>query len=188
MANQENKYYIGLRKKIDIDYDSFGVIDDYLTNDNDIHSAALVYDFSTLLNQTSNVSNNEILLDTFGVLLFDIYGNFNLHKKLPLKVKFQHFMNFTQEIEIPEELSNIIGSRIPYIYECFHWSESIIDDIFLGKINKIHIDNLKEILISIRSSDSPIINDILKQVHRVLPENNITLFDYIVGNKNQRNI
>jgi hypothetical protein len=82
MAKQENKYYIGLRKKIDIDYDSFGVIDDYLTNDNDINSAALVYDFSTLLNQTSNVSNNEILLDTFGVLLFDIYGNFNLYKKL----------------------------------------------------------------------------------------------------------
>ena len=62
-------------KKIDINYDSFGVIDDYVTNDNDINSAALVYDFSTLLNQSSNVSNNEILLDTFGVLLFDIYGN-----------------------------------------------------------------------------------------------------------------
>jgi hypothetical protein len=101
--------YIDLRKQINDDYDSLGVIEDYLTNDIDVQSAAVIYDFNMVL---KNVSQ----LNIFGVLLFDIHGDFNLYKKLPFRVKFQKFMNFTQDIEIPEELYTIIGDRKPYIY------------------------------------------------------------------------
>jgi hypothetical protein len=183
----QNKYYIDLRKKLDVfsnyEYESLGVINDYLTNDIDIQSAAVVYDFNTILKQTNKNTNNDKLLHTFGVLLFDIYGNFNLYKKLPLKVKFQNFMNFTQEIDLPEELYNTISDRQPYIYECFFWSEESIRKVFLGKINKKQIDNMKEILISIESCSSPIINDILYELNKVLPEKNSTLLDYITGKK-----
>jgi hypothetical protein len=172
----ENQYYIGLRKQIYDDYDSLGVIEDYLTNDIDIQSAALVYDFSTVL---QNIDR----LDSFGVLLFDIYGNFNLYKKLPFRVKFQKFMNFTQDIEIPEELYHIIGDRKrkPYMYECFYWSEDIIDKVFLGKIQKTHIDELKSFLLSIQPSDITFMNDIRNNIHTVIPDNNITLFEYLGG-------
>lgn len=171
-----NQYYIDLRKQIYDDYDSLGVIEDYLTNDIDVQSAALVYDFSTVL---KNIDQ----LDSFGVLLFDIYGDFNLYKKLPLRVKFQKFMNFTQDIEIPEELYTIIGDRKrkPYMYECFYWSEDIIDKVFLGKIQKTHIDEFKSFLLSIQPSDITFMNDILKNIHTVLPDNNITLFEYLGG-------
>jgi hypothetical protein len=132
-----NHTYIDLRKKIQDEYDCLGVIEDYLTNDMDIQSAAVVYDFSIVL-------KNVCEMNIFGILLFDIYGNFNLYKKLPFRVKFQKFMNFTQDIEIPEELYKIIGDRQPFMYECFHWSSTIIDKIFLGKIQKTDIDNLEQ--------------------------------------------
>jgi hypothetical protein len=171
---QVNHYYIGQRKQILDDYDSLGVIDDYLTNDIDVQSAALLYDFSTVL---KNIDE----MNTFSVLLFDIYGSFNLHKKLPFRVKFKKFMNFTQNIEIPEELYAIIGNRIPYMYECFHWSSTIIDNVFLGKIQKTHIDQLKEFFLSIQPNNSSIMYDIWKDIHTVLPGNNVTLFEYLSG-------
>jgi hypothetical protein len=167
-----NQYYIDLRKQIQDDYDALGVIDDYLTNDIEIQSAALVYDFSTVLKNIDQIN-------IFGVLLFDIDGHFNLFKKLPFRVKFQNFMNFTQDIEIPEELYNIIGDRKPYLYECFHWSSTIIDKVFLGKIQKTHIDELKEFFLSIQKNDSALMYDIWKNIHTVLPENNMTLFEYL---------
>ena len=169
-----NQYYIGLRKQIHDDYDSLGVIEDYLTNDIDVQSAAVVYDFNTVIKNIDRV-------DSFGVLLFDIHGQFNLHKKLPFRVKFQKFMNFTQDIEIPEELCAIIGNRKPYMYECFHWSYTIIDKVFLGKIRKTHIDKLKEFFLSIQKNDSTIMYDIWKNIHTVLPGNNLTLFEYLGG-------
>ena len=82
-----NQYYIGLRKQINDDYDSLGVIEDYLTNDIDVQSAAVIYDFNMVLKNINEIN-------TFGVLLFDIHGHFNLFKKLPYRVKFQKFMNF----------------------------------------------------------------------------------------------
>ena len=88
-----NQYYICLRKQIDDDYDSLGVIEDYLTNDIDIQSAAVIYDFNMVL---TNINKMNI----FGVLLFDIDGHFNLFKKMPFRVKFQKFMNFTQELSL----------------------------------------------------------------------------------------
>jgi hypothetical protein len=166
-----------MRKQITDDYDSLGVIEDYSTNDIDIQSAAVIYDFNTVL---KNINQ----LNLFGVLLFDIHGHFNLYKKLPFRVKFQKFMNFTQDIEIPEELYNIIGNRKPYIYECFHWSHSIIEKVFLGKIQKTHIDQLKEFFLSVQSSNSHIMYDIWKCIHTVLPEKNITLFEYLGGISN----
>jgi hypothetical protein len=169
-----NHTYIDLRKQIQDEYDCLGVIEDYLTNDIDIQSAAVVYDFSTVL---KNVSKMNI----FGVLLFDVYGYFNLYKKLPFRVKFQRFMNFTQDIEIPEELYHIIGRKHPFMYECFNWSSTIIDKIFLGKIRKTDIDQLKDYLLSIRPSDLIIMNDIWKNIHTVLPDNNMTLFEYLGG-------
>jgi hypothetical protein len=81
-----NEYYIGIRKQIDDDYDSLGVIEDYITNDIDIQSAAVMYDFNIVL---KNISQ----MNVFGVLLFDIDGRFNLFKKMPFRVKFQKFMN-----------------------------------------------------------------------------------------------
>jgi len=174
-----NQYYIGLRKQIDDDYDSFGVIEDYLTNDIDVQSAAVMYDFNIVLEHIRK-------MNVFGVLLFDIHGHFNLFKKLPFRVKFQKFMNFTQDVEIPEELYAIIGDRKPYLYECFHWSSTIIDKVFLGKIQKTHIDQLKEFFLSMQSSDVPFINDIWKNIHTVLPENNRTLFEYVGGIPNVR--
>ena len=176
-----NQYYIGLRKQINdvYDYDSLGVIDDYLTDDIDIQSAAVVYDFNMVLKNTTTIDE----LNTFGVLLFDIHGCFNLYKKLPFRVKFQKFMNFTQDIEIPEELYNIICDRKPYMYECFHWSSTIIDKVFLGKIHKTHIDRLKDFFLSIQPNHSTIMHDIWKKIHMVLPENNISLFEYLGGIK-----
>jgi hypothetical protein len=177
-----NQYYIGLRKQINDDYDSLGVIEDYLTNDIDVQSAAVIYDFNMVLKNINEIN-------TFGVLLFDIHGHFNLFKKLPYRVKFQKFMNFTQEVEIPQELYDIIGDRKPYMYECFHWSSSIIDKVFLGKIQKTHIDLLKEFFLSIKSiksSDLPFMNDIWKNIQTVLPENNMTLFEYLGGILNVR--
>ena len=180
-VKQENQYYVDLRKKIEDEYDALGVINDYLTDDIDIQSAAIVYDLSTVL---THINNHE-LLNIYGVLLFDIYGNFNLFKPLPYRVKFQNFMNFTQDIEIPED---IISERRPYIYEFFQWSENIIDKIFLGKINKTQIDNIRELFLSIQSCDIPIINDILRELHTVLPEKNMTLFEYICDNKSNNKI
>lgn len=174
-----NQYYIGLRKQIDDDYDSLGVIEDYLSNEIDVQSAALMYDFNIVL---KNIDQMNI----FGVLLFDIHGHFNLFKKLPFRVKFQKFMNFTQEVEIPEELYAIIGDRKPYLYECFHWSSTIIDKVFLGKIQKTHIDQLKEFFLSMQSSDLHFMNDIWKNIHTVLPENNRILFEYLGGIPNVR--
>jgi len=176
-AKQENQYYVDLRKKIEDDYDALGVINDYLTVDIDIQSAAIVYDLSTVL---THINNHE-LLNINGVLLFDIYGNFNLFKPLPSRVKFQNFMNFTQDIEIPEDI--ICSDRRLYIYEFFQWSENIIDKIFLGKINKRQIDNIRELFLSIKPCDIPIINDILRELHTILPEKNMTLFEYICDNK-----
>jgi len=176
-AKQENQYYVDLRKKIEDDYDALGVINDYLTVDIDIQSAAIVYDLSTVL---THINNHE-LLNIYGVLLFDIYGNFNLFKPLPSRVKFQNFMNFTQDIEIPEDI--ICSDRRLYIYEFFQWSENIIDKIFLGKINKRQIDNIRELFLSIKPCDIPIINDILRELHTILPEKNMTLFEYICDNK-----
>ena len=172
-----NQYYIGLRKQINDEYDSLGVIEDYLSDDIDIQSAAVIYDFNIVL---ENISSMNI----FGVLLFDIHGHFNLFKKLPFRVKFQKFMNFTQEVEIPEELYAIIGDRKPYLYECFHWSSTIIDKVFLGKIQKTHIDQLKEFFLSIQSSDLPFMNDIWNHIHMIVPEKNITLFEYLGGMQN----
>ena len=127
MSKQISKYYTDIRKKINWDYDPLGTIDDYLSEDIEINSAAVIYDLSTFIKiciekksrEWFQDTNYNHLLDEYGVLLFDIYGNFNLFKKLPLSVKFKNFMNVTMPVEIPEELYNIIGDRQPYIYECF---------------------------------------------------------------------
>jgi hypothetical protein len=191
MSKQISKYYTDIRKKINLDYDPLGTIDDYLSEDTEINSAAVIYDLSTFIKiciekksrEWFQDTNYNHLLDEYGVLLFDIYGNFNLFKKLPLSVKFKNFMNVTMPVEIPEELYNIIGDRQPYIYECFFWSDSILKKVFLGKIKKLHVDKLKEIFLLIKPDDSLVIKRILGELQKMIPEKNVTFIDYISSNE-----
>lgn len=49
MSKQISKYYTDIRKKINLDYDPLGTIDDYLSEDTEINSAAVIYDLSTFI-------------------------------------------------------------------------------------------------------------------------------------------
>ena len=95
---------IEFRKTIDYDYE--GVIQDYQSEDEDVNAAAIIYDLYTFL--VSEEPNEE--------LLFDIFGNFNLTKKIPKRVKFQKY-GYTQDI---------IYSGSPYLYEIIYWSNDLI--------------------------------------------------------------